>query len=370
MISGASQADVAVLMVPANKGGFETSIAKGNHKQGEVQGQTRQHARLCNLLVIDQVIVGINKMDDSSVKYSEERYLEIKGEVEKMLTKIGYKTKKIPFIPMSGFRGENLTKKAEDVMPWYKGFEVKIKKKTIKGHTLVDALNDVVKPPKREVGKPVRMPVSGVYKIKGVGDVITGRVEQGSLKPNCTVRFEPTGATGKVFSIEMHHKSVEEACTGDNVGLSVKGLDKTNMPRAGDVMYVVDDPKDVNPPRPVKTFKAQVFVQDHPGQLKCSKDGQGGFTPSVHVRTGKAPCQLTKIHWKNGTKSTGGQQVDNPEFIAAGDAALVTMTPKMPFTVCTYDDCKGLARVAAMDSNSLVMLGKIVEVEYKELDAK
>ena len=90
MISGAAQADVALLMVPSNKGGFETSIAKGNHKKGEVQGQTRQHARLCHLLGIEQVICGINKMDDKSVNWSEDRYKEIKGEVDKMLTKIGY----------------------------------------------------------------------------------------------------------------------------------------------------------------------------------------------------------------------------------------------------------------------------------------
>ena len=127
MISGASQADVALLMVPANKGGFEVSIAKGNHKKNQVQGQTRQHARLINLLGIEQVIVGINKMDSSSVKYSEDRYNEIKTEVKKMLDKIGFKTKKIPFIPMSGFLGENLTRKS-DKMPWYKGFKVTIKK--------------------------------------------------------------------------------------------------------------------------------------------------------------------------------------------------------------------------------------------------
>merc|ERR1712078_492757 len=128
MISGASQADVALLMVPANKGGFETSIQKGNHKKGEVQGQTRQHARLIHLLGVEQVIVGINKMDDKSVGYKQERYDEIKSEVSKMLTKIGFKIKKIPFVPMSGFQGDNLID-VSDKMPWYKGFEVKIKKK-------------------------------------------------------------------------------------------------------------------------------------------------------------------------------------------------------------------------------------------------
>merc|ERR1712099_127910 len=88
MISGASQADVALLMVPANRGGFETSIQKGNHKKGEVQGQTRQHARLLHLLGVEQVICGINKMDDKSVGYAQSRFKEIKSEVSKMLTKI------------------------------------------------------------------------------------------------------------------------------------------------------------------------------------------------------------------------------------------------------------------------------------------
>merc|ERR1712154_245093 len=174
-----------------NKGGFETSIAKGNHKKGEIQGQTRQHARLIHLLGIEQVIVGINKMDDKSVNWSEDRYNEIKGEVEKM-----------------------------------------------RGDTLVEALEKVVKPPKRKTGKAFRMPVSGVYKINGVGDVITGRVEQGTIKPGVNVKFYPTGCGGNVFSIEMHHKSVELASCGDNVGVNVKKLPKENMPRTGDVMAI------------------------------------------------------------------------------------------------------------------------------------
>merc|ERR1712003_534283 len=202
----------------SNKGGFETSIAKGNHKKGEIQGQTRQHARLIHLLGIEQVIVGINKMDDKSVNWSEDRHGEIKGEVEKMLTKIGYKTKKIPFIPMSGFLGVNLTDKGNSIrdekMPWYKGWKVSIKKEKIEGKTLYDALENVAKPPKRDKKKPFRMPVSGVYKIKGVGDVITGRIEQGVLKASLDVRFAPTGVNGKAFSIEMHHKTHSQVGPG------------------------------------------------------------------------------------------------------------------------------------------------------------
>jgi len=361
MISGASQADVALLMVPANKGGFETSIQKGNHKKGEVQGQTRQHARLLHLLGVEQIICGINKMDDKSVGYSQERYTEIQSEVSKMLTKIGFKVKKIPFVPMSGFQGDNLIDVSKN-MDWYKGFEVKIKKKKVKGHTLLDALNDVVTCPKRPKKKPFRMPVSGIYKIKGVGDVVTGRIEQGTLKPNTQVRFAPTGTGGKVFSIEMHHKTFPSAGPGDNVGCNVKGLVKENMPKAGDVMFIENEDGDDSPPAKAETFKAAIFVQDHPGQLKAAKNGKGGFTPSIHVRTAKAPCQLLEILWKRG-KSTSNVKVEQPAFIEAGDEAEVIFKPQQPICVDAYDVCKPLGRMAAMDSNSLIMLGRVLEAD-------
>jgi len=368
MISGASQADVALLMVPANKGGFETSIQKGNHKKGEVQGQTRQHARLLHLLGVEQVIVGVNKMDSTKPKpYSEDRFKEINKEVKKMLTKIGFKTKKIPFVPMSGFKGDNLIEASKN-MDWYKGFKVKPKKKEVEGVTLLDALNDVVFQPKRPKKKPFRMPVSGVYKIKGVGDVITGRIEQGTLssetKPN--VVFAPTGVTGKCFSIEMHHKTVPTAGPGDNVGVNVKQLVKDNMPKVGDVMSVENEAGDDDPPKAADTFRAAVFVQDHPGQLKsASADGKGGFTPSIHVRTAKAPCQLMKILWKRG-KSTSNVKVEDPTFIEAGDEAEVIFKPKLPICVDAYDVCKPLGRMAAMDSNSLIMLGRVLKANKKQ----
>jgi len=380
MISGASQADVALLMVPASKGGFEVSIAKGNHKKQEVQGQTRQHARLCHLLGIEQLIVGVNKMDEGSVKWSEARYKEIQTEVESMLTKIGYKTKKIPFIPMSGFLGVNLTSKGDDMakkeMPWYKGWTVKIKKEKISGRTLYDALENVAKPPKRDSKKPFRMPVSGVYKIKGVGDVITGRIEQGKLVPNEGVGFAPTGVTGKAFTIEMHHKNVEMAGTGDNVGINVKGLPKGELPKSGDVMYSLNEPAD-SQPKQVKEFNALVFVQDHPGQLKASvkkagkkgEEWQGGFTPTIHVRTAKAPCRMQQILWKMG-KKTGDVKAPDPLFLEAGEQAEVVFAPKMPFVCAPYAECKALGRMAAMDSNSLIMLGRVTKCVYKALEKK
>ena len=354
MISGAGCADVALLLVPAEMGGFEKAIAKGNHKTGEVQGQTRQHARLLNLLGVNQLIVGINKMD--TVNWSEDRFNEVKDELQKMIASAGYKPGRVPVIPFSGFHGENLIEKT-DKMPWYKGWKVPIgKDKFAEGHTVYDALERMARPPKRNVEAPVRVPVNGVYKIKGVGDVITGRVEQGVLRKDDVVGFSPRNLTGcKVFSIEMHHKSWNEANPGDNVGMSIKGLEKKNMPKVGDVIYLEKD----GHLKPVKSFKAVVMVQEHPGQLKP------GFSPVVHVRTAKSACKMTEIAWKSG-KKTGNEKVANPQFLERNEQAEVVFEPKQDMYLESFKDCPGLGRIAVMDSNSLIMLGKVTEVTYKE----
>lgn len=373
MIRGASQADVALLMVPAS--GFEEAIAKGDRKKNQVEGQTRQHAMLCNLLGIQQLIVGVNKMDDPSVKYSESRFNEIKDEVVRMLKQVGWGSKvadpkkgkeigEIPIIPMSGWTGENLTKPSDN-MPWYKGFTVNVNGKEVKGHTLIDALENVVQVPKRPLDKEFRMPVSGLLKIGGVGDVVTGRIEQGTLKVDDKVCFAPSGIKGRVFSIEMHHRQVPEAGPGDNVGVNIKGLGKeaSAKPKEGNIM-IIDKGTDE---MVVESFRVAVMVQEHPGQLKASKDGKGGFTPMVMIRTAKVAAQLSKIHWKKGKTSTGGVKVEDAEFVEKGDAAEVTFTPKQPIYLNKFSDCAGLGRVAVMDSNSLIMLGKVVDVTWKKM---
>jgi elongation factor 1-alpha len=360
MITGASQADVALLMVPASS--FEIAIAKGDRKTGQVEGQTRQHAMLCNLLGIQQMIVCVNKMDDSNVKWSEARFNEIRDEVTRMLGQVGWKNKlpEIPIIPLSAYLGDNLTKPTEN-MPWWKGFEVEVQGEKIKGNTLLDALNHVVKLPPRNADVPVRAPVNDIMRIKGVGDIVTARVEQGKLKKDDRIRFAPSEVCGRIFSMEMHHRIVEEALPGDSLGINVKDLPKDFKVQKG--MCIV--PASETGGLEVDTFRAQIQVQEHPGQLKSADDkGRGGFAPIVHVRTARAPCKLLKIHWKMG-KSTGKQKVEDPAFVEKGDAAEVTFKTMQPLYLDKYENCAGLGRVAMMDSNSLVMLGRVKDVQYK-----
>merc|ERR1711990_860071 len=360
MISGAAQADVAVLMVPAD-GNFTTAIQKGDHKAGQVQGQTRQHARLINLLGVKQLVVCVNKMDaPETAEYKEARFNEIADEMKSTLIKVGWPKpfvmNRTPILPISGWHGDNLLSQSTN-MSWWKGQKVKIsKEKAMVVTTLKEALNDFVQPAKRDPEKAMRLPISGVYKIKGVGDVLTGRVEQGSVEPNNEVMFLPTHTAvnpciGKVFSVEMHHKRVDEAKPGDNVGMNVKNLDKANMPRAGDVMIYKKDTS----LSPVKAFDAQIQVLAIPNEIKT------GYSPIGHVRCGRAACRMVQMNWKMG-KDTGGEKAESPVELKTNDAAEAIFVPQQPLVVDTFENCDGLSRIAFMDGNSAVMLGKVVSV--------
>eukprot|EP01059_Diplonema_ambulator_P033574 TRINITY_DN70_c0_g1_i3.p2 TRINITY_DN70_c0_g1~~TRINITY_DN70_c0_g1_i3.p2 ORF type:complete len:472 (+),score=213.87 TRINITY_DN70_c0_g1_i3:50-1465(+) len=367
MITGASQADVALLMIPAD-GNFVSAIARGNHKAGEIQGQTRQHARLINLLGVKQLIVGINKMDCDVAQYKEERYNEIKEEMKSMLVKTGWKKEfvenSVPVLPISGWIGDNLLTKSAK-MPWWKGQDVIVgADEKLHLETLVQALDLMVRMPERKNDAPMRMPVSGVYKIKGVGDVITGRVEQGVVKPGEEVVFLPThtaanACTGKVFTCEMHHKRCDDAKAGDNVGLNVKGLNKDNMPRTGDVMVYKKD----GSLKEAGTFNAQVQVLDHPGELKV------GYTPVCFVRTGRSAVRMMELVWKMG-KETGGKKAEAPHCLKANEMAEVVFAPQQPLVVDSFKNCEGLSRVAIMEGNGVVMLGKVTKTSEKVVAAK
>lgn len=202
MITGTSQADCAILMIASPQGEFEAGISK--------DGQTREHALLSFTLGVKQMIVCMNKMDEKTVNYSQERYEEIKKEVENFLKKVGYKPDNIPFIPISGWVGDNMVDRSTN-MSWYKG------------PFLIEAL-DKLEAPKRPTEKPLRLPLQDVYKIGGIGTVPVGRVETGIIKPGMNVTFAPVGLKSDVKSVEMHHESIPEAIPGDNVGFNVKGL--------------------------------------------------------------------------------------------------------------------------------------------------
>lgn len=361
MLSGSAQADVALLMVPSDDG-FIAAIKK--ETSDELAGQTRQHAKLLQLLGVKQLIVGINKMDDKIVNYSEARYKEVRDEMANMLIKCGWPKgqveKGVPFLPISGWVGDNLFKKS-DKMPWWNGTDVAIRGGgSVHVDTLYDALDKMVQQPIRNKNGPMRLPLSGFVNKPGIGDIVTGRVEQGVVTVGSSVVFLPRDTPaapcrGKVFTIEMHHNPVEIGETGFNIGINIKGLskDKNFKPQAGDVMILESD----TTLKPAKRFTCQCQVLDHPGELKV------GYTPVGFVRTAKAPLKIVEIKWRSG-KETSDQKQENPPHIKSGDMCELVIEPQKPFVVEPFDKCEGLSRVAVMDSKRVTMICKVTAVEY------
>jgi len=336
MITGTSQADAAVLMIASDKGGFEAGFSK--------DGQTREHALLAQTMGVKQMICCCNKMDDSSVKYDEKRYKEITDEMKTFLKKVGYNPDKIPFIPISGWCGDNMVgiedENGKNNMPWYKG------------PTLLEAL-DALNPPKRPSDKPLRLPLQDVYKIGGVGTVPVGRVETGQLKAGMVCCFAPPGHTTEVKSVEMHHEVVDAAFPGDNVGFNIKGLSVKDIKRG----YVASDSKN-DPAADTEMFLAQVIVLNHPGQI------HNGYSPVLDCHTSHIACKFSKIRSKV-DKRNGKVLEEEPQFIKSQEAAMVELVPQKPMVVEAFSSYAPLGRFAVRDMKQTVAVGVIKETTKK-----
>lgn len=227
--------------------------------------------------------------------------------------------------------------------------------------TLVEALNNYMRRPNRDVEGPLRISISDSKVIGGIGMVTMGRVEVGTAKVGDEVRLARTGLSGKIFSIEMHHQTVPAAVAGFNVGMVVKfpkGT-KAKQVKRGDLLFrpadFTDKPELL--PRRVKTFKAQVKVQNHPGQLKV------GFEPQMCVRTGRCATRIKEIHWVVG-KRTGGKKLEGADFVQKHEMAEITFEPRGFLYLEPFERSEAYGRVAGMESKSLVMMGKVLSVEY------
>lgn len=336
MITGTSQADVAILIIASGAGEFEAGISEN--------GQTKEHALLAFTLGVRHLVVCINKMDDKSVNYSQKRYDEIKSEASNFLKRAGYNPEKIHFIPISGWHGDNMLDKSTN-MPWYTG------------PCLIDAL-DAIPIPKRPSDKPLRLPLQDVYKIGGIGTVPVGRVETGTLKPGMNVNFAPSLVTAEVKSIEMHHEQVQEAGPGDNVGFNIRNVSVKDIKRG----YVVGDVKN-DPPAEVASFDAQVIVLNHPGTI------HKGYSPVLDCHTAHIACRFNELRTRL-DKRSGKVLEENPQSIKKGDAAIVELIPSKPMSCEPFAKYPPLGRFAVRDMRVTVAVGVIKSTVKKEPEKK
>jgi elongation factor 1-alpha len=346
MITGTSQADCAILIIAAGVGEFEAGISK--------DGQTREHALLAYTLGVRQLIVAVNKMD--SVKWDKSRFDEIIKETSNFVKKVGYNPKTIPFVPISGWNGDNMIE-ASSNCPWYKGWEKETKAGKSLGKTLLEAI-DAIEPPSRPTDKPLRLPLQDVYKIGGIGTVPVGRVETGIIKAGMVVTFAPAGVTTEVKSVEMHHEQLTEGLPGDNVGFNVKNVSVKEIRRGN----VCGDSKN-DPPKGCALFNAQVIVLNHPGQISA------GYQPVLDCHTAHIACKFDKLLEKI-DRRTGKKIEDEPKFIKSGDAAIVTMVPSKPMCVEAFAEYPPLGRFAVRDMRQTVAVGVIKSVDKTDKAGK
>lgn len=319
MITGASQADAAVLVISARQG---------------VQPQTQEHVFLAKVLGINQLIVAVNKMD--AVNYEKEAYDKLVADAKALLQKVGYDVTKIPFIPVSAIKGDNVKVKSTN-MPWYNG------------PILLSEIDARFVIPPKPVDKPLRLPIQEVFTITGHGTVPVGRVETGVMKVGEMVVFEPSGVKTDIKSIEMHHQQLQSAQPGDNIGFSVKGVDKAVL-KKGTVVGPVD-----KPPTVAEEFTAQIVVLQHPTSISV------GYTPVLHIHTVQVAGVITEIVEKKDPKS-GGTLQTNPEFIKAGDVAIVKIKPVRPTVVEKFSDFPPLGRFAIRDMGMTIAAGVVLDV--------
>ncbi len=328
MITGASQADAAVLVVAAT--------------DKEVQPQTKEHVFLSKTLGVNQLIVAVNKMDMEN--YSEEAYKRIKEMLTPLLKSVGYNVDEIPFVPLASLKGDNVVKPSEN-MPWWNG------------GTLLENMNKF-KEPEKPVDLPLRLPIQDVYNITGIGVVPVGRVETGRMKVGDKIIAVPAregkGVIGEVKSIEMHHEQVQVAEPGDNIGFNVRGIGKKDIAR-GDVIGHPD-----NPPTVAEEFTAQIVILNHPTVVTT------GYTPVFHIHTAQVACTFVEIQ-KKLNPATGEVLEENPDFLRNGDVAIVKLRPVQATVIEKQSEIPQLSRFAIRDSGTTVAAGMCIDIKEKPL---
>ncbi|GAA5979628.1 hypothetical protein JCM11641_007893 [Rhodosporidiobolus odoratus] len=329
MISGAAQADIAVLVISARKGEFETGFEKG--------GQTREHAMLVKTAGVSKLIVVVNKMDDPTVNWDKERYDEIVTKLSPFLKGTGYNIKTdVTFIPVSGFTGANIKEDVDrKVAPWVEGISLL---------NFLDNLpiND------RKNNAPLMMPISEKY--PDMGCIVVGKVESGRIKKGQDLLLMPNKTPVGVQAI---YNEVEEeiplALSGDNIRVRLRGVEDTDV----NVGFVLTSP--TAPVKAVTQFEAQIVILDTKNIITA------GYGAVMHVHTASEEITLSALlHYYD--KKTGRKSRKPPQFAKKGMKIIALVEAAGPVCIETFASQPSLGRFTLRDEGKTIGIGKVTKL--------
>ncbi|XP_073193468.1 HBS1-like protein isoform X4 [Lepidochelys kempii] len=327
MITGAAQADVAILVVDASRGEFEAGFETG--------GQTREHGLLVRSLGVTQLAVAVNKMDQ--VSWQQERFQEITSKLGQFLKQAGFKESDVAYIPTSGLGGENLVTscRSSELTEWYKG------------KCLLEQI-DSFKPPQRSVDKPFRLCVSDVFKDQGSGFCVTGKIEAGYIQTGDRLLAMPPNETCTAKGITLHDEPVDWAAAGDHVSLTLTGMDIIKI-NVGCIFCGLKEPI-----KACTRFRARVLIFNI--DVPITK----GFPVLLHYQTVSEPATIRRLlsilH-----KSTGEVTKKKPKVLTKGQNALIELQTQRPVALELYKDFKELGRFMLRYSGSTIAAGVVTE---------
>ncbi|XP_020551796.1 HBS1-like protein isoform X5 [Sesamum indicum] len=333
MISGATQADAAILVVDASMGSFEAGI-------DAIGGQTREHAQLIRSFGVDQIIIVVNKMD--VVEYSKERFDVIKQKLGTFLRSCGFKDSSILWIPASAMENQNLVANPSEArLSWFKG------------PSLLDAI-DSLQLPERDYSKPLLMPICDVIKSQSQGQVTAcGKLESGAIRTGSKVLVMPSGITATARSLERDSQLCNIARAGDNVTVNLQGIEG-NQVTAGGVICHPDYPVQVT-----NRLQLKILVLDISTPIVM------GSQLEFHIHHAKEAARIVKILSLLDPK-TGNTTKKSPRCLLAKQNAIVEVVLQGPVCVEEYSSCRALGRVFLRSSGRTIALGIVTQVIKRE----
>ncbi|XP_057995155.1 uncharacterized protein LOC110639734 isoform X2 [Hevea brasiliensis] len=330
MISGASQADIGILVIAARKGEFETGYERG--------GQTREHVQLAKTLGVSKLLVVVNKMDDPTVNWSKERYDEIEAKMIPFLRSSGYNVKKdVQFLPISGLLGANMKTRVEkSVCPWWNG------------PCLFEALDAIEVPPRDPKG-PFRMPI--IDKFKDMGTVVMGRAESGTVTEGDSLLVMPNKTRVKVVAVYCDENKVRRAGPGENLRVRLSGIDDEDI-LAGFVMSSV-----AKPIASVTEFVAQLQILE----LLDNAIFTAGYKAVLHIHSVVEECEIVELLKQIDPKT---KKPMKKKVLFVKNGAVIVCRVQVNNLICIekFTDFPQLGRFTLRTEGKTVAVGKVIDL--------